>query len=120
MVDLSKLLDPGNGIMKAGISKGGREAVKWVLEDNSKELVKEKLDKTISNILKLFESDYDSETYQKVKDSIENFKKDILEFVYSKSINKTLGSIDIKFLESIQAINNLSLDDSFQIISYER
>ena len=98
--------------------KGGSEAFKWGLEENRKQLVKDKLKETISNMIKLVESNYDAETYQKVKDSIDNFKDDILDYVDCETISVTLKPIVIKFRKSIQAINNLSQDESLKIIKY--
>ena len=70
-----------------------------IVEENRKQLVKAELDKTISQVIGVVESQYDKQTYKRVKDSITSFKLEIIEFIDSTG-TLTLDTIQCNFIKT--------------------
>lgn len=117
---LSKILDIINTsleVLKENLPTGFGPVFDFCVEENRKQLVKEELAKTISQVVGVVESQYDEQTYEGVKYSITSFKREIIEFIDSTDTS-TLYTIQCHFENNIDRIDNLNKDDLLAIIKY--
>lgn len=116
---LNNLINTSVEVLKENIPMGLGPVLDHIVEENRKQLVKAELDKTISQVIGVVESQYDKQTYKRVKDSITSFKLEIIEFIDSTG-TLTLDTIQCNFIKKIDCIDNLNQDDSLAIIKYVR
>lgn len=117
MSNILDIINTSLEVLKENLPMGLGPVVDYFLEENRKQLVKEELDKTISQVVGAVKSQYDEQTYKRVKDSITSFKLEIIKFIDSTG-TLTLDTIQCNFIKKIDRIDNLIQDDSLAIIKY--
>ena len=90
--------------------------LKGIFEEKDIDDIKEYLNITKLNMVKVVESYYDREVYNKAKNSIDKFEQEILEFIEIDF--KSLGQIQSEFESNIRDINDLNIEDQNKIINF--
>lgn len=99
--DLSKIADVKNmlfDVLKDNIPLGFGNAVDYFQDEHNKLLIKQQLEQSISSVIRVVESEYDQIVYERVKESINQFMLDIIEFIDSKDA-PTLDTIQSNFIK---------------------
>lgn len=104
-------------VLKDNIPLGLGNAVDYFQDEYNKQLIKQQLEQSISSVIRVVESEYDQIVYEKVKESINQFMLDIIEFIDSTDA-PTLDTIQSNFIKKIESIDNLIQEDSSDIIEY--